>query len=59
LRKAYAGALSYKIYKPKLRRKPERPRVSRIKEPDEADAKKKRKCTECHELDHTAKFCQG
>jgi hypothetical protein len=73
LRKAYAGAftpmtskhqwshidLGYKIYKPKLRRKPGRPRVSRIKAFDEAGTKKKKKCTECNELGHTAKFCQG
>jgi hypothetical protein len=73
LRKAYAGAftpmtskhqwphvdLGYKICKPKLRRKPGRPRVSRTKASDGAGTKKKRKCTECHELGHTAKFSQG
>jgi hypothetical protein len=51
--------LGLKICKPKLRGKPRRPKVSRIKAFDEAGAKKKRKCTECHELGHTAKFCQG
>jgi hypothetical protein len=73
LRKAFAGAfttmtskhqwqyvdLGYKICKPKPRRKPGRPRVSRIKAFDEAGTKKKRKCMECHELGHTVKFCQG
>jgi hypothetical protein len=51
--------LGYKICKPKLRRNPGRPRVSRIKASDEVSTKKKRKCTKCHELGHTAKFCQG
>jgi hypothetical protein len=73
LRKAYASAftpmtskhqwphvdLGYKICKTKLSRKPGRPRVSRIKASDETGAKKKRKCTKCHELGHTAKFYQG
>jgi hypothetical protein len=59
LRKTYAGAftpmaskhqwphvdLGYKICKPKLRRNPGRPRVSRIKASDEVSTKKKRKCT--------------
>jgi hypothetical protein len=51
--------LGYKLKKPKLRRKPGRPRVSRIKASDELDKKKKRKCSECNELGHTAKYCQG
>jgi hypothetical protein len=51
--------LGYKLCKPRLRRKTERPRVSRIKASDEVGTNKKRKCTECNELGHTAKFCQG
>ena len=52
--------LGYKIKKPKLRRKPGRPRKSGIKAFDEAStSKKKRTCSECHELGHTAKTCQG
>jgi len=52
--------LGYKINKPKLRRKPERPRKSRIKPFDEVGTSKKRKvCSECNELGHTAKTCQG
>jgi hypothetical protein len=51
--------LCYKICKPRLRRKVGRPRVSRIKASNEIDTKKKRKCTECNELGHTAKFYQG
>jgi hypothetical protein len=73
-RKTYAGTFSpmtskdswphvdlgYKIKKPKLRRKPGGPRKSRIKAYDEAGTSKKRKtCSECHELGHTAKHCQG
>ncbi|XP_062186670.1 uncharacterized protein LOC133890252 [Phragmites australis] len=72
-RKAYAGVfnpmtskhqwprvdIGCKIKKPKLRRKPGRPRVSRIKASDEAHTRKRRECTECHELGHTAKHCQG
>lgn len=72
-RKAYAGLFNpmtskhlwplvdvgYKIKKPKLRRKPGRPRVSRMKASDEVGQRKKRKCSECHELGHTAKYCQG
>jgi hypothetical protein len=45
--------------KPKLKRKPGRARVSRIKTSDELGNKKKRKCTECNELSHTTKYCQG
>ena len=42
--------LGYKINKPKLRKKPERPRKSRIKAYDEVGPSKKRKtCSECHE----------
>jgi hypothetical protein len=51
--------LGYKIKKPKLRRKPGRPRVARIKASGEPGKKKKRECPECHELGHTAKYCQG
>jgi hypothetical protein len=42
--------LGYKLKKPKLRRKPGRSRVSRIKGSDELGKKKKRKCSECNEL---------
>ena len=72
-RKAYAGVfipmtskhqwqrveIGYKIRKPKLRRKPGRPKISRIKAWDEAGTTKKRKCIECNELGHTARYCQG
>jgi len=73
-RKTYAGTftpmtskdqwpkvdLGYKIQKPKLRRKPGRPRKSRIKAHDEiSTSKKRRQCPECNELGHTAKHCQG
>jgi hypothetical protein len=72
-RKAYAGVFSpmtskhqwshveigYTIKKPRLKRKPGRPRHSRIKASDEARTSKKRRCSECHELGHTAKYCQG
>ena len=52
--------LGYKITKPKLKRKPGRPRKSRIKAYDEVGTSKKRKtCSECHELGHTAKHCLG
>jgi hypothetical protein len=52
--------LGYKIKKPKLRRKPGRPRKSRFKSFDEVGISKKRKvCSECNELGHTAKTCQG
>ena len=52
--------LGYKIKKPKFKRKPERPRVSRMKSYDEAGTSKKRKpCSECNELGHIAKHCQG
>lgn len=52
--------LGYKIKKLKLRRKPGRPRKSRIKAFDEVGPSKKQKtCSECHELGHTAKYCQG
>jgi hypothetical protein len=48
--------LGYKLKKPKLRRKPERPRVSRIKASDELVNKKKRQCNlggqECQGLKH-------
>ena len=73
-RKAYSGTfnpmtskdswphvdLGYKIKKPKLRRNPGRLRVSRMKSYDEAGSSKKRKpCSECNELGHIAKHCQG
>jgi hypothetical protein len=48
--------IGYTIKKPKLRRKPGRPRVSRIKASEEPGNKKKRECTECHELGHTTKY---
>jgi len=52
--------LDYKIKKPKMRRKPGRPRKSRIKPHDEVATTKKRKmCSECNELGHTTKTCQG
>jgi hypothetical protein len=51
--------LGYKIKKPILRRKPGRPRKSRIKAADEPGSTKQRRCHECHELGHTAKKCQG
>lgn len=52
--------LGYTIHKPKLRRKPGRPRKSRIKAFDEVGTTKKRKvCSECNELGHIAKTCQG
>ena len=52
--------LDYKIKKPKLRRKPGRPRNSRIKSFDETSTSKKRKpCSECEELGHIPKYCQG
>jgi hypothetical protein len=74
LRKAYAGTfvpmtskdlwprvdLGFKIHKPKLRRKPGRPRKSRFKAYDEVNSsKKKRLCSECHELGHLVRTCQG
>ena len=49
----------YKIKKPILRRKPGRPRKSRIKASDEPGSTKQKRCPECHELGHTAKKCQG
>ena len=73
LRKAYAGTFSpmtskdlwprvdlgYKIHKPKLRRKPGRPKKSRFKAYDEVSSSKKRRlCSECHEPGHLAKTCQ-
>ncbi|EEC71516.1 hypothetical protein OsI_03810 [Oryza sativa Indica Group] len=51
--------LGYNIKKPRLRRKPGRPRVARIRASDEASTSKRKKCSECHELGHTAKHCQG
>ena len=39
--------LGYKIKKPKLRRKPGRPRKSRIKASDEPGANNRRRCPEC------------
>jgi hypothetical protein len=51
--------LGYKLMKPKLRRKPGRPRVSSIKASDELGNKKKRRCTERNELDPRTKYCQG
>jgi hypothetical protein len=49
--------LGYMLMKHKLRRKPGRPKVSRIKAPDELGNKKKRRCTECNERDHKTKYC--
>jgi hypothetical protein len=51
--------IGYTIKKPRLKRKPGRPRHSRIKASDEAGTSKKRRCSECHELGHTTKYCQG
>ena len=48
-----------KIRKPKLRRKPGRPRKARIKASDEPGARKIKRCSECHELGHTTKKYQG
>ena len=73
LRKTYSGMfnpmiskhfwqrvdLGYKIKKPKLRRKPDGPRKTRIKASDEPGARKRKRCPECHELGHTTKKCQG
>ena len=51
--------LGYKIKKPMLRRKLGRPRKTRIKASDEPGARKRKRCSECHELGHTAKKFQG
>jgi hypothetical protein len=51
--------LGYKIKKPKLRRKPGRPKKTRIKASDEPGARKRKRCPKCQELDHTTKKCQG
>jgi hypothetical protein len=51
--------LGYNLMKAKLRRKSGRARVSRIKASDELGNKKKRRCTECNEPDHSTKYCQG
>ncbi|TVU51640.1 hypothetical protein EJB05_03080, partial [Eragrostis curvula] len=51
--------LGYPIKNPKLRRKPGRLRYSRIKASDEVGTSKKKKCTDCDQLGHTAKHCQG
>jgi hypothetical protein len=48
--------LGYKNCKPKLRRNPGRPRVSRIKASNKASNNKKRKYTECNELDVQPNF---
>jgi hypothetical protein len=50
--------ICYKISKAKLRRKPERLKVGRIKPSNEVVTKKRRKYTECNELGHTARYCQ-
>ena len=72
-RKAYAGTfnpmtskdswpcvdLGYKIKKPKLRRKPGKQKISRMKSYDEVGTRKKRNpCSGCNELGHIAKHCQ-
>jgi hypothetical protein len=50
----------YKIKNPLLRRKPVRPRITKIKSYDEAGTSKMRKpCSECNEPGHIAKYCQG
>ncbi|XP_039843840.1 uncharacterized protein LOC120703745 isoform X2 [Panicum virgatum] len=73
LRKTYSGVfnpmtskyfwprvdLGYKIKKHKLRRKPGGPRKTRIKASDESGARKRKRCSECHQLGHTTKKCQG
>ena len=48
-----------KIRKPKLRRKPGRPWKARIKASDEPGARKRKRCSEFHELGHKTKKCQG
>jgi hypothetical protein len=50
--------ICYKISKAKLRRKPGRLKVGRIKPSDEVVTKKRRKYTECNELGHTTRYCQ-
>ena len=52
--------LGYKIRKPKLRRKCGRPRVARFKSSEEVGARKRKvRCSECNEIGHFAKTCQG
>jgi hypothetical protein len=72
-KKAYAGVFNpktskhqwacvevgYKICKSKLRRKSGRPIIARIKVSDEPSNRKKKKCSECNELGHIARYCQG
>lgn len=49
----------FKLMRPKLRRKPGRPRTHRIKASDESGCRKKRTCPECGDKGHFAKTCQG
>jgi hypothetical protein len=42
-----------------LKRKLGRPRIARIKTSDELGNRKKKKCSECNELGHIARYCQG
>jgi hypothetical protein len=52
--------LDYKIKKSKMKRKPGRPRKSRIKPHGEVATSKKRKmCSKGNELGHTTQSCQG
>jgi len=51
--------VGYKICKPKLRRKPGRPRIARIKASDEPGSRKRKKCSECNEFGHIARYCPG
>jgi hypothetical protein len=42
-----------------LKKKPGRPRIARIKASDEPGNRKKKKYSECNELGHIARYCQG
>jgi hypothetical protein len=45
--------------KSKLRRKPGRPKVFKMKASDKLVNKKRRRCIECNELGYTSKYCPG
>lgn len=52
--------IGYTLKKPKLRRRPGRPRKQRIKaSEEEGSSRKRKKCTECSEMGHSARYCQG